>query len=150
MMLRAWKPIAWALGVLLTLAAAAAALAPAYRVPFALGQMREQMSDWKVGTHEPRITALERSNERIERQITDLSRDVQNINLTVATGLTEIKTLVAGITGAVNDAQRKANAAEQAVEDYQVGVDDVLRRMDDEQRRLHNLPEPTQALRGKP
>jgi peptidoglycan hydrolase CwlO-like protein len=149
-MSRAWKPIAWALGVLLTLAAAAAALAPAYRVPFAQKQMHEQLIEWKVATHEPRISALEKSGERLERQLSDLSRDVQKIHLDVAADLREIKTLVGSITSGVSDAQRKANAAEQTVEDYQVGVDDTIRRIEEEQRRLHNMTPAQQTQRGKP
>ena len=146
--MKSWKVAAVVLGVFLSAICIAAALVPAYKVPFRQEQIESVIKQANIETHEPRIQALERGQQETTRKLDAVMQRFSDLELSLTRSLTKIETLVGGMASGVDDARTKASDAKVSVQSYQVEMDAELEAMRAEQRRLHSLP-PEPKLPGK-
>lgn len=147
--MKAWKVAAVVLGVFLSAIAIAAALVPAYRVPFRQDQVEQLLKSSNVESHEMRIQVLERGQAEMGRKLDVVMERFGALELSLTKSLTKIETLVGGMANGVDDARTKASDAKTSVQTYQVQMDTEIENLRAEQRKLHQLPEPPKPLIGK-
>lgn len=119
-----------ALGILLSVTAIVTVIGGAWKVPFRLDALSEQLKEWKVSSHDARLSACEAAIEKLaesqEKQIKatgDLHDSIVAVGTEMKVGMTEIKTIVSGMVAGVDNANRVALRAESLVIDHNVKND---------------------------
>ena len=130
--LKSWRALSFVLGIIVTLLALLQAADRGFRVPYRLETIEKTLQEANVGSHEPRIRALEASQAEISRKVDIVVERMSAMELSIGKSMTKIETLITSMTAGVEDARIKAADAKQSIINYQVEMDNEIQNIREE------------------